>query len=381
MSRSSCFFRSLLAYVLVFLITLALAEVVLKTFFPVHVFRAGGENQWAAVTGWGPAMKSDGSCSCDTPHEFKKPPGKIRVLLLGDSILDCNDSGTQPFLDTVPALLAARLGPGYEVINLAAGGWGNDQEYLAYRYLGRRYAPDIVLLFFTPANDIVNNISKKALFQDLDKPYFEWERGQLVLRGLDSKQKRPLLSAWLYHTELGTRLWLFLKKMNERAARASLDNQANSHLVTFINPWPDSVARGWEITKAILSEMDEEIRRDLGRFAIVYVPNAAVPAEAWKGDFSKFDRRALGYIREEIPARLGSTEYRLDVFKPFREMSEFCRNGGIPLVDNLEEVEPYRFRHREICYDGLHLSRKGAELLTEAVVRFIRNEGGDRRAS
>lgn len=362
-------------YLLVLLATLACAEIVLEKYLPVHVFREGSDSTLARITGWGPTVNKDGGFLCDTPHEFKKSQGKIRILLLGDSILDCNDSGTQPFLGTIPALLADRLGSRYEVINISAGGWGNDQEYLAYQSLGRRYQPDLVLLFFTPANDIFNNASKKAIFQDRDKPYFELEGGKLVLKDPVSRKRTGIFRKLIYKTQLGTRVGILWQRFRKKLETDTLESEENSHLVTFLNPWPEKITRGWEITKAILSEMDAELKKDSARLVVVYVPNGAVVTGAWQGDLLRFDRRCVGYLREEVPVRFAGAEYRLDLFKPYREIKGFCRLSNIPLVDDLEELEPFKFHHTDICYDGLHLSRKGAELLTDAVSKFVEKSG------
>src|SRR4051812_15859351 len=112
-----------------------MVEIALRAFFPVAIFTASTAGNLASITGWGPSTNSRGDALCDLPHRFENPDHRTRVLLLGDSILDCN-TGSQPFADTVPSLLAQRLGPDYEIINLSAGGWGTDQELLAYESLG-----------------------------------------------------------------------------------------------------------------------------------------------------------------------------------------------------------------------------------------------------
>jgi hypothetical protein len=373
MSPSPSPFRIFLFYLLVLLLTLACAEVLLEKYFPVNVFRGESKNELAKITGWAPTAGADGRFLCDTPHAFEKPPAKIRVLLLGDSILDCNESGTQPFSDSLPAVLAGELGESYEVINISAGGWGNDQECLAYEHLGRKYSPDIVLLFFTPANDIFNNVSRKAIFQDRAKPYFEFEHGDLVLRNAGPRAKPNPWLERVGRTELGTRVGLLRQKFQKRVDAKRLTGENNSHLLAFLNPWPEKIERGWELTRAILLRMKEDVERDSGKFAVVYVPNGAVLNEGWRGDLSRFSRNCIGYAREETPVEFGGETYRVDLFKPYREMKKFSDSSGIPLIQDLDAVEPFALNHTAICYDGLHLSRQGTRLLVDAVLEFIKH--------
>ncbi|MBI3316165.1 MAG: SGNH/GDSL hydrolase family protein [Candidatus Omnitrophica bacterium] len=372
MKRLPNFLKVFLLYLFVFFLTLACAEKILERYFSIDVFRGESKNELAQITGWSPTTREDGAFLCDTPHAFEKPPGKVRVLLLGDSILDCNESG-QPYSESLAAMLAGELGSGYEVINISAGGWGNDQEYLAYRHLGRKYSPDIVLLFFTPANDIFNNVSRKAIFQDRGKPYFELEHGKLVLNDRAFQKKTGFLLQWLNKTQLGTRVNLLFQKFKKRVEANVLESEPNSHLLTFLDPWPKKIEQGWEITRAILLEMRKDAESDSAKFAVVYVPNGAVMTAGWQGDLSRFNRNCVGYLKEAVPVQFAGTSYHVDMFKPYREIKQFCGSSGIPLIDTLEQVAPFGLEHTAICYDGLHLSRKGKELLSGVVLEFIKN--------
>ena len=81
----------------------------------------------------------------DRPYE--KPPGMARVLALGDSFVEAfmvDDA------HTITARLEAHLGARgcrAEVIDGGTVGYSTDQEYLFYRDEGRKYAPDVVVLF------------------------------------------------------------------------------------------------------------------------------------------------------------------------------------------------------------------------------------------
>ncbi len=48
---------------------------------------------------------------------------------------------------------------GLEVVNLGVSGYGNGQELLLWRLLGARFAPDDVILFIYPENDLYDNVA------------------------------------------------------------------------------------------------------------------------------------------------------------------------------------------------------------------------------
>ena len=111
-------------------------------------------------------------------HPLAKPPGRTRIVLLGDSITfgaRVRDS------ETFAALLESRSSK-LDVINLAVEGYGTDQELLRLENEGLAYHPDVVILNFCMTNDVLNN----ALHTDTEdehvpKPYFSWEGDSLRL--------------------------------------------------------------------------------------------------------------------------------------------------------------------------------------------------------
>lgn len=78
---------------------------------------------------------------------YEKPAGTPRVLALGDSFVEAfmaDDAGT--VTSRLESHLRAR-GCGAEVINGGTVGYSTDQEYLFHREEGRKYAPDVTVLF------------------------------------------------------------------------------------------------------------------------------------------------------------------------------------------------------------------------------------------
>ncbi|MEM7051499.1 MAG: SGNH/GDSL hydrolase family protein [Acidobacteriota bacterium] len=142
----------------------------------------------------------------------QKPPGVRRLLLLGDSF---TFGSAYPRAATFPGLLENWLndaGERWEVIPLAAGGWGTGQQLLALRHAGLALDPDAVVLQLLPYNDLCNNSRPLAFgcdLQDYYRPYFVDREGDLELTWF-----QPQRAAWRRRSALfrlvERRRWLSL---------------------------------------------------------------------------------------------------------------------------------------------------------------------------
>ena len=128
-------------------------------------------------------------------HDERKPPGRVRVLMLGDSI--AYGAGVKDD-ETFSALLESRH-PQFEVVNLAVGGYGTDQELIQLTQEGLRYRPDVVILNFCLFSDVVDNALSHALFDARQpKPFFTWDGQALVKHDDHLKLSFPRkLAQWL----------------------------------------------------------------------------------------------------------------------------------------------------------------------------------------
>jgi hypothetical protein len=94
----------------------------------------------------------------DSEHEYAKPPGTYRAIVLGDSFMEAYAVPFQStFAHQIESLMSARRNERIEVINLGVGGYGTLQEYLAFVEEGVKYQPDLVLLGFFTNNDLSDN--------------------------------------------------------------------------------------------------------------------------------------------------------------------------------------------------------------------------------
>ena len=182
-------------------LTLVVVEICLRTWLPFSVATIGHlDSENAARYGWGfhpreivrigdpdtGALYKSLTNSRgwrDVEHSFENPDSAFRILVLGDS----NTFGAIVPADRIyTRVLEDRLraeGKYVEVISIAYGRWGTDQELEAFREEGIRYNPDLVILQIS-ANDISDNMFHVMDEEKHIKPfYYELDdTGRLVRR-------------------------------------------------------------------------------------------------------------------------------------------------------------------------------------------------------
>lgn len=86
------------------------------------------------------------------PELEGRQPRKRRLLFLGDSFTMASQTREEDtFTARIDSLLNATTGVPVEVINSGVEGYSTYQELAYYRYYGRVFQPDIVVLCFLPA--------------------------------------------------------------------------------------------------------------------------------------------------------------------------------------------------------------------------------------
>jgi lysophospholipase L1-like esterase len=104
----------------------------------------------------------------DVDHEVGRQKGVTRIVVVGDSVSEGNGVKTEAVFSRV---LQAKLGPGYEVINVAASGLNTPQEVHLFEAHGLQYEPDVVVLNFV-LNDIdfySNLAGQRRYYAEMDK--------------------------------------------------------------------------------------------------------------------------------------------------------------------------------------------------------------------
>jgi lysophospholipase L1-like esterase len=390
-------------------------ELLVRARFP----QLGWGNEVDPSLGW----SSEEYQSLDPEGESRH--GEGRLLFLGDSFLA--GGGVARRAERLPEVLARRLGDRREVRVLASGGWGPDQELLAFLQKGRPWGAETVVLCFCATNDLANIVSNGRGY-GTSKPYFVLEGDDLRLydesgapRELDVPPHRPS-----YHFR--SHLWRFVRhKAREMLAKesralegtlpeappdgvppearhdreeASVDPryllfpafQANldqtrawlreveeleprlswspqrgmNHVRAFLTEDDELSRYAWDLLGAILARLDAEVRASGGRFLVMLLP---VPLKA--GDL-RFVTGSDFEFSFETPD--GVVHFRSA--EPRDRLRVLCERFGIELFDPtakfLELVSA-----RDLLKaawpdpDDIHFSGVGHALLAEIFQEYL----------
>lgn len=237
--------------------------------------------------------------------------GARRILLLGDSFVE---GIAVPVQDVVGQRLQQHLagsGPAV-VVSLGQPGAGQAAELaLLEKYLPL-VRPELVLLAFLPANDVLNNSSQ--LDPKKEKPFF-----RLTETGLEfvpsTPQPKPLRSRWRVIDEV--------RRLQDvrRQSQAKIDagNGVPLDFRVYQQPASPEWASAWRLTEALLARVDQTVR-DVGAKLVV-----VVIAERFQ-----VDKRAWGEAEQEYPPL---REGRWDPTAPARRVLDWCAGRQISAID------------------------------------------------
>jgi hypothetical protein len=318
----------------------------------------------------------------DREIDYQKKTDQKRILLLGDSIA----AGMQvPLEKTFAKILEQWLNRDeddlkWEVINAAVNAYGTDNELIFYRQEGVKYQPDIVILSVYLANDIYNNSRELEVRTGgrEDKPYFRLDdRGELVLnnypvQGRDTlgvmvgsfmkrnfqlprfvaqvmnlrrdvpPQLQPLVN-WFSGNRGGS---------SENAGGQKTENVTSQKKEErgdiCSEKYTETIQDAWDITKALIRQMRDDVEETGAEFAVVVVP--ASP--------------------QLVPPNKGADWY---CERPNIELSNFLQAEDIPYLDLLYPFRQYILDGGESLYyeRDFHLNENGHELAGEFLYEFL----------
>jgi len=287
----------------------------------------------------------------DREHSKQKPPGTLRVAVVGDSYAEAFQVGQdKAFWSVMERRLRecpAPAGGRVEVINFGVSGYGTAQELITLREKVWAYSPDVVLLAVTTNNDVLDNSRALKLADEI--PYFTLRDGQLVLDDSfrDSRSFRLRGSAlnragrWLRdrlrfvqavhlaQVALKSRLdaWRHRDDAQDRQKDAGQQPPAQQQAapserqgaptdelgaanVIYREPTDDTWRDAWAVTEKLMATMNAEVRAHGARFLLVTLSNGIQvypDASARKGFADRLGVEDLFYAERRLRA-LGARE-------------------------------------------------------------------------
>lgn len=307
----------------------------------------------------------------DVEHDYEKPDGVYRILILGDSYME----GFQVELDQLFARLLDRdLNAGaarkIEVINSGVSSYGTDNELLFYRLEGHKYDPDLVLLMFTTGNDIRESyepFNEEAMGANLTKPNFSLDdRGALQVHpGEPPPPPMPWWRRWFY---VGDYLYfrlggtLNMGTPNPHALLPPADTSipyVAPDIFVYAPDYRPEVAEGWRVTRALLLELRREVAARGSKLAVV------VHSPPWAHDDGRWNFMTM---------RHPVAQKTWDRKKPNRLVDAFLTDQHIPFLDLYDTFDARKNAEQLFYKFDPHWTPAGHRLAADAVAAFLRRD-------
>lgn len=312
----------------------------------------------------------------DREIAYENPEDRQRILMLGDSMTAAMQV---PLEDTFSKQLETHLGDSWEVINGGVNGFGTDNELIFYREETYQYNPDLVIVNVYLANDIYNNSRTLELRTggESHKPYFTLsESGELELQNFPAANTdtigikigsffkkhfqlprfiaqtmnlRGQVPAWLQPV-----VSLFGGNRGVAANEEAQDGEAQTASQPVRVPticdeeYTPEIEEAWDITKAIILQMREEVEANGSQLAFVILPTAA----------------------QVIPPKEGAEWY---CERPNLELTTFLDEQNIAYLDLLYPFRDHMLAGGETLYfkRDFHMNIAGNHLAGELIGQFV----------
>jgi hypothetical protein len=295
----------------------------------------------------------------DREHDKTKPPGTIRIAVIGDSYPEAFPVALpEAFWSVMEKKLqeCAPAGKTIEVINFGVSGYGTAQELITLREHVWEYAPDIVMLAVTTNNDISDN--SRALKKTDEVPYFVYRDSKLALD--DSfKETRTFrlrqsalnrLGRWIRdHSRLiqainqghhGFKIWLAARRAQntpQSQGPATENTVAAEELgvdnLIYRQPNDEIWNNAWRVTESLIVQMRDEVKAKGAKFVVVTLSNGIQVYPDPK-------------VRQIFMKRVGVN----DLFYPDNRIKALCERESIPVIMLAPQLQAYADEHHAFLH-------------------------------
>jgi len=280
-----------------------------------------------------------------------KAPAERRILVLGDSLVL---SVQVPFAQTFTERLEHRLNEHrpegsnarYRVINAGVQGYGPVEELLFFRRLLTDLQPDVVLVSVFVGND-----AEEALASELkltpNRPVTEVLREEAITR------LRRLVRRSMVLQVLRLRVVTATDRFRTSAGPPEPPHQSYA-----ANPAP-RIARGIALTRDLFGQLAAEAEQAGARTGFILMPARF-----------QIDDEDYGRLRDIVAAAGGHLQRDAATDRFAAALTQLDR----PMLDLLPALRQSPPGPDLFFKENVHLTRRGHEVVGDALARFVRDE-------
>jgi hypothetical protein len=311
----------------------------------------------------------------DREHLFNKPSNVFRIAILGDSFAEA-DQVTIP--ETFWAVMEARLrsceklkGRIPEVINFGVAGYGTGQELITLQRKVWRYSPDLVVLLYTPVNDLSDNARALPIYNGGSRmrPYFVLQDRRLVVDNSFTKTTefqnlvKPALWRRIYnalHDRSRLLQLIGFLRHNLTASPEAVEPMSDGRPLEVQNLQPPS-SKAWSnallVTEELIRTANSEVSQRGARFVLV------------------IGTSGLQIYPDPVArARFQKEQGLVQPFLINQRLNEFARSNRIDVLDLGPPLLEYAESNRGVLHDtnGFgHWNTMGHKLVGELTASKI----------
>lgn len=265
-----------------------------------------------------------------------KPPGTVRIAVLGDSYTEAIQVPYEATFASVAARQLAQCsllkGRRVEALNFGVDGYGTAQELMTLREKVWAYQPDIVVLAIFLGNDIRNN--SVSLEGNLCRPFYVERDGKLAPAGpFDSSNSFRLWCMARFDYRRAGMLsllegaWTILRTHNQQPTPEAPVERAINYDI-YKPPTEHAWRDAWEVTDDLVEQTHREAAQHGAAFLAVTLDTGI---QVWPD----------AQVRENFMKRIGVS----DLFYPDRQIAALGRRDGFEVLGLAEPLYQYAQAH------------------------------------
>jgi len=227
---------------------------------------------WRYTSNW---EKNELNQLCFRGKKIEYGNNDFVIILLGDSQVESTCTDFEHIAEN--CLQKSINHKNIKVFSLGAGGYGTDQQFLALKeYYSKGYKADLVLLWFTPENDVINNIFPvHDLKWKTQKPTFTIKDNILSTPqyfDIDTFYSNLPAPGYSFIPYDKTKKYTNILKTEESTKEMQVSGLETGHtyLSMFLSPKPKIIDYGIDLTKKLLSEVNNLCRENHSDFYVFY---------------------------------------------------------------------------------------------------------------
>jgi hypothetical protein len=284
-------------------------------------------------------INRDGFRGPDLPR--RKPPGTVRIAVLGDSYTEAIQVPNEDTFASVAARTLARCpllkGRRVEALNFGVDGYGTAQELVTLREKVWAYQPDVVVLAIFLGNDVRNN--SVSLEGNQCRPFFVQHQDDLALAGPfeSSASFRLWCMTRFEYRQVGllTLLrngWTIVRERN-RQPTPQYPVEAAINYDIYKPPADPAWRDAWQVTEDLVADAHRNAMQHGAAFLAITLDTSI---QVWPDE----------QVRDAFMKRIGVS----NLFYPDRRIAALGERDGFDALTLAEPLQQYAMRHHAFLH-------------------------------